>query len=338
MSPFLRGGADELADDLCAHLNRTPGVQAELLRIPFAPEPFERLPDEIFLNRTLQVQNVDRMIALRFPAYLIPHEKKVFWLLHQYRQAYDLRCPSQSNIPDTPRGEEVIGMIRRSDNEVFSSAHKIFANSEITKKRLKHYNGFAAEVLLTPLNRPELFENRGDDGYLFAGGRIHSGNRQHLLVEAMRFVKSKARLIVAGAPETAQDGERLLHTIERFQLHERAVLDFGFHSSAKIAEYVNHARACAYIPIDEDSLGHVTMEAFAATKPIITLSDSGGILQLVRDRETGRVTEPDPGAIADAIDWIFSDPFRAARLGQHAKSVWDSLGVTWPKTIEKLLS
>jgi hypothetical protein len=81
MSPFVRGAAEELADHLCARLNRTAGVQAELLRIPFALEPFERLPDEIFLNRMLQLHNVDRMIALKFPAYLIPHEKKAVWLL-----------------------------------------------------------------------------------------------------------------------------------------------------------------------------------------------------------------------------------------------------------------
>ena len=42
------------------------------------------------LNRNLRLYNVDRTIALKFPAYLIPHTEKTLWLLHQFRQAYDL--------------------------------------------------------------------------------------------------------------------------------------------------------------------------------------------------------------------------------------------------------
>ena len=83
MAPFVRGGAEELASHLCARLNSTRGAIAEVLRVPFSWEPFERLADEIFLNRTLQLSNVDRVIGLKFPAYLVPHHTKVLWLLHQ---------------------------------------------------------------------------------------------------------------------------------------------------------------------------------------------------------------------------------------------------------------
>src|SRR5215469_14757762 len=144
MAPFVRGGAEELASHLCSRLNSTPGVTAELLRVPFSWEPFERLADEIFLNRTLQLSNVDRVIGLKFPAYLVAHHTKVLWLLHQYRQAYDLRDRGESNIPDTPRGKEILELIWRADAEAFSACQKIFTNSQITQERLKRYNGFTA--------------------------------------------------------------------------------------------------------------------------------------------------------------------------------------------------
>ena len=32
---------------------------------------------------------VDAVIATRFPTYAIRHPRKVVWLIHQYRQAYD---------------------------------------------------------------------------------------------------------------------------------------------------------------------------------------------------------------------------------------------------------
>lgn len=338
MAPFVRGGAEELACHLSARLNATPGVRAEILRVPFSWEPFERLANEIFINRMLRLVNADRVIALKFPAYLIPHDPKTLWLLHQYRQAYDLRDRGESNIPDTLRGEKIRELVRRADAEAFSTCRRIFTNSRVTQERLKRYNAFDSEVLMPPLNNPELFVNRGDDGYIFAGGRINSGKRQHLLLEAMPFMNSAAKLIVAGPPDTPGDADRLREIVERFQLEDRVMLDFGFHPVAKIADYVSHARACAYLPVNEDSVGYVTMESAAASKPVITLSDSGGILQLVLDRETGYVVEPDAKAIAAAIDSVWSNPIHSAQMGKAALHLWESLNVTWPITVEKLLS
>ena len=33
---------------------------------------------------------VDAVIALKFPAYLVQHERKIVWLIHQHRSAYEL--------------------------------------------------------------------------------------------------------------------------------------------------------------------------------------------------------------------------------------------------------
>jgi glycosyltransferase involved in cell wall biosynthesis len=338
MAPFVRGGAEELAHHLSAQLNATKGVQAEILRVPFSWEPFSRLADEIFLNRTLQLPNVDRVIALKFPAYLIPHHHKILWLLHQYRQAYDLRDRGESNIPATSDGEKICELIRRADAEAFSKCPRLFTISKVTQGRLQRYNGFAAEVLALPLNHPELFNNRGDSGYIFAGGRINLGKRQHLLVESIGWTKSGTKLIVAGPPDAPEDADRLRSTVRRLKLEDRVVLDFAFHPVEKIADYVAHARACAYLPVDEDAIGYVTMEAAAASKPVVTLTDSGGTLQLIVNGETGCVVEPDAKTIAGAIDSLGSDPGRSAEMGRAARRRLDLLSVTWPLTIEKLLS
>ena len=334
----MRGGAEELAGHLCAHLNSTPGVQAEVLRVPFSWEPFERLADEIFLNRTLQLSNVDRVIGLKFPAYLIPHHNKVLWVLHQYRQAYDLRDRGESNIPATPAGEKICELVRRADAEVFAGCRRLFAQSKTIQDRLKRYNGVAEPVLMQPLNYPEWFSDCGDGGYIFAGGRVNAGKRQHLLVEAMASTKSGAKLIVAGPPDTPDDANRLQQIVRRFKLEDRVTLDLGYHPLAKIADYVNHARVCASIPVDEDCLAYVTMEAASASKPIIALTDSGGVLQLVLNGETGCVASPDAKSIAEAIDLLCSDAARSAQMGRAARRLWDSFEVTWPNTIEKLLS
>ena len=156
MAPFVWGGAEELAENLVRQLNLTAGVESELLRLPFQWYPAERLPLEIFIHRTFRLHNVDRVIALKFPAYLVPHERKTLWLLHQLRQAYDFGA-GETFIPDTDRGLEIRRLVRENDLAAFRESARIFVNSAITRRRLAANCGIDGTVLLPPVNDPELF-------------------------------------------------------------------------------------------------------------------------------------------------------------------------------------
>lgn len=337
MAPFVWGGAEELAHHLVSNL-KLAGCDADLFRIPFSWNPAERLLDEVLLHKGLRLDGVDRVIALKFPAYLIPAENKVLWLLHQFRQAYDLRDAGQSHIPDNPEGDRILDAIRAADNECFAQCRRIFVNSNVTKDRLQRYNGWPSEVLMPPLNDPELFGDSGANGYIFAGGRVNDAKRQFLLVEAMRHVKSNVNLVIGGPPDSEQDREKLTNAIAATGLNERIILDLGFLAREKYAQYMNHCVACAYLPFDEDSVGYVTMEACQASKPVITTTDSGGLLQLVADSVTGAVAEPEPVALADAIDRVCMDQTRARTLGRAAFDKWHSMGINWQNTVHRLIS
>jgi hypothetical protein len=116
-APFIRGGAEELADQLVARLNAISGVEAELLRIPLRSEPAEGLIEQILLNQSLRLYQVDRVVALKFPAYLIPHPNKVLWLLHQFRQAYDLYEAGTSYLCEHPSGARIVQLVRNADRK-----------------------------------------------------------------------------------------------------------------------------------------------------------------------------------------------------------------------------
>jgi hypothetical protein len=147
------------------------------MRLPFTWVPFERLVDEMVISRSLRIPNVDLLIALKFPTYLVPHDNKVIWLLHQFRQAYDLFDANDSHIPRTPQGDDVRRMIKAADELAFAEARSLFAVSNAAK-RLNRYNGITAPVLSAPLNDPEIFTGGDSRGYIFAGGRIGTDNRQ----------------------------------------------------------------------------------------------------------------------------------------------------------------
>ncbi len=336
MAPFIWGGAEELAKNLEKNIILS-GHEAETLRVPFQWEPATRIPSQMMMARTLQLYEVDRVIALKFPAYLIQHPHKTLWLLHQYRQAYDLYDAGQSNLCGLQEKDELIALIKAADNNAFHESRSVFTNSEITQKRLLKYNQFKAEVLLPPINDPELFSGGELGDYIFAGGRINTMKRQILLLEAMKYADKNVKLIIAGPPDSREDASLLENKVSQLGLGDRVVLDLRFLPREHYADYVNNAKAVAYIPFDEDSLGYVAMEAVLAGKALLATTDSGGILKLAKNQETGWVVEPNPTALAVAMSAAFESNSRVKNYGMAARELWLDLEINWEKTVEILL-
>jgi glycosyltransferase involved in cell wall biosynthesis len=336
MVPFGWGGAEELA----LHLERNiklMGHDAEILRIPFVWEPASIIPSQMLLVKKLELWEVDKVIGLKFPAYLINHPNKNLWLLHQFRQVYDMYESNKNVLENDSNFRRLQMAITTADNEEFSKCKNIYTNSAVTRDRLKYFNGFDAEVLLPPLNDPELFTGGINEGYIFAGGRINDMKRQYLLIESMVNAGRNVNLVIAGPPDGPEDEARLRFLVDKHKLHDRVKLDVRFLKREEYAKYMNECSACAYLPIDEDSLGYVTMEAASASKPTITLIDSGGILGLVKDGITGWVCKPETESIADAMTHAIENKKRTVELGHAAKAHWDAMDITWVKTVEKLL-
>jgi hypothetical protein len=92
--PFERGGAEIFADDLVGEL-RSRGHETDLVTIPYKWYPGERVLSQAFLWRLLDLSEsdgraIELVIATKFPSYAVRHSNKVVWLLHQFRQAYEL--------------------------------------------------------------------------------------------------------------------------------------------------------------------------------------------------------------------------------------------------------
>lgn len=337
MAPFVWGGAEELAMHLRDNLI-LQGHESEVLRIPFQWEPAERIPSQMLLARWLELDNVDHVIALKFPAYLVRHERKTLWVLHQYRQAYDLFDAGITNMPCSAAGDELRAGIKAADDEAFAESRRIFVNSSTTRDRMQRYNGIVPEVLLPPVNDPHLFVGGKVGDYVFLGGRVNGMKRQHLVLEAVARAAPNVRVVIGGPPDSAEDERRVRAVVDRLGIGDRVTFDLGLLPRERYAAHVNGARAVCYVPFDEDSLGYVAMEAATARRPLITTSDSGGVLGLVRPGETGWVAEPDADALADALSAACADPARATALGEGAADLWRSLDINWPSTVEALIS
>lgn len=336
MVPFVRGGAEDHCEHLVLNL-RKAGVEAEAFKIPFNWAPAERVLDEMFICRSMRLWNVDRVIALKFPAYLVPWPNKVLWIIHQFRQAYDLRDAGMSHIANDADGDRVQRAVRDADNLAFAEATAIYANSPKIADRARRYNGIDPEVLRCPLPDPELFIGGEGDGYLVATGRVCQGKRQELLVRALRFAPG-VRLKIIGPSESPEFSNKIQALAAAEGVEDRVQFDLRYMSRLELAEQVNRSSGVVCAPFDEDSLSYVAMEAFHARKPVLTVKDAGGLLDIVIDGHTGLVVDPEPEAIGDAMTALAGKPALAVKLGKAGNEMLKSFQLNWPSTVERLLS
>jgi glycosyltransferase involved in cell wall biosynthesis len=334
--PFQRHDTDELAEHLVRNM-KLHGEQSELLRIPFRSAPPERLLEEMMICCNFQFVNVDRVIALQFPSYLIPFSGKTIWLLQPFRPAYAPDSSAEALFTSNDRGAVLRKAIRTADANCFGEARNLYAGSPVMAEEIKRYHGLDASILRPPLNDPELFHRKDSGDYIFAGGRINAGGRLHLLLESMRQVRPAIRLIIAGFPDTPEDAQSLQKLINQYGLTGRVTLDLGFLPRQAIADYVTGALACVDLSCGHDFFNYAIMEACQAGKAVIAATDSVVALDHVTNEETGLLVEPIKSSLADAINRLGSDRLLGRRLGEAARERWLSLDLTWKSTIEKLL-
>lgn len=330
-APFVRGGAELLADRLVLELQRA-GHQAELLRLPLGGTP-EQIIDGIIAATTLDVLNVDRVIGLKFPAYLIPHRDVVTWLVHQFRQAYE---PVPVGWPADPALDPVVAAVRTADQHALAAATRLYAISPMVAGRLQRYNGLTAEVLMTPPHAEQDYRCDPAESYIAALGRISGSKRQLLAVQAMRHARPGYRLVVAGAPESPELLDEIRREIADGGLEDRVELIPRFISEEEKLELIARSLGSVYLPIEEDSYGYVCYEAAMSSKPSVTATDSGGTLTLVDHGRTGLVAIPEPEALALAFDELATHRNRARAMGANARTLALELDLSWSRVIEEL--
>ena len=338
--PFIRGGAEVHAEGLCTALKRA-GHEAEIVAIPFKWYPPEKVLDHMLACRLLDLTEVmgtrvDLLIGLRFPAYLIPHPRKVLWILHQFRTAYDLWNHQLGDLNYQPDGMKVRDAIREADRRLIPEARLVFANSANVSARLHNYCGISATPLYHPPPGSEKFYTASPADYLFFPSRLCLPKRQGLVLEALAHTKSPVMLKFAGAADQPGHQNELIALARRLQVHRR-VSWLGQVTEEEKHELYARALAVVYPPLDED-YGYVTLEAMLAAKPVITCNDSGGPLEFVRSDQTGLITEPNPPALAEAFDRVWDNREFARKLGQSAKELYQQMDITWEGVIRALLA
>ena len=337
--PFTSGGAEIHAEMLRDEL-RKRGHEAEIVTIPFKWYPWESLVNSMSMGRMMDLteangKKIDRVIALKFPAFYVKHDNKVLWMLHQHRQAYDLWGSGYGDIEYWSNGEEIRDFIRESDQRYLPEAKKIFTNAQNTANRLKKYCGIDSTALYHPPQGYEKLHCESYGDFVFYPSRINAIKRQRLLVEAARYLKTDAKIILSGSSENSEL-EIIRDIIARDGVEDRVKLAGFISEEEKIRCYANCL--AVYFGAQDEDYGYITLEGFFSEKPVIVHKDAGGPLEFVEDGYNGFVLDTDPEAIARCIDSLYEDRKEAERLGRNGRKSLEDKHLDWDYVIDQLLS
>jgi len=332
--PFFTGGAELLVRSLCDQLAQR-GYRAESVSVPFRWTPSDALQDQLLAWRMLDLREsngvaIDRVIATKFPSYAVEHPNKVTWLVHQFRQLYDLYGTNYRDYGRQPEHLSLREMIRRADCKTLTESRQIFTISKEVTKRLMDFNAVASEPLYHPPPRHEHFEPGPAGDYILSVGRLESTKRTEALVRAMPHTDSSLRCVICG---TGPEESSLRAIAEELGVEDRV----AFAGAVSFTELVGLYRNCLavyFAPFRED-YGYVTLEAFLSGKPVVTAPDSGGPTEFVIDDENGCVVELVSEKLAERLRELSVDRPRSAEMGRAGLE--SIRGITWDETIEKLV-
>ena len=331
--PFARGGAEIFSDGLVDEL-RARGHEAEIVSVPFKWYPGARVLTQAFTWRLLDLTEadgkpIDVVVATKFPSYVVRHPEKRVWLIHQFRQAYELDRSDLGQFGESPEDRATRRKVQELDRVALGEATRLFATSRNVAGRLERSTGLVAEVLPHPAQQLA-YRDDGPGDFVLSVNRLDRAKRIDLLIEAAATEPSLQVVIAGDGPDRGR-----LEQLGRDRGVDGRIRFAGRVSQEELADLYATCFATFYAPVDED-FGLGPYESFLSGKPVITSTDAGGPLDVVRDGSTGRVVAPDAAEVGSAAVWLREHPDEARAFGRAGKEIAEQ--VTWDGAIARLLS
>ena len=331
--PFVHGGAEIFADRLVEEL-RARGHETALVTIPFKWYPGTKVLSQAFLWRLADLEEsdgapIDLVVATKFPSYCVRHPNKRVWVLHQFRQAYELDRTDLGQFGEEPQDRALRRSVQTLDRVALGEAKRLFATSRNVAERIERSTGLAAEVMPHPPQElPYRCEEYGD--FVLSVNRLDRAKRIDLLIEAAELDPGAAgrdhrRGPRPRAARRARAGAGLNGQVEFA----------GLADEAELADLYARCLAVFYAPVDED-FGMVPFEAFLSAQ---ARPDDDRCGRAARDRQRPRTGLVDRarGACARGGCRLAA---RATRRGQGVGRAGHELAarVTWDGCIDRLLA
>jgi len=329
MADGEKGGAENLYEGLVNALNKK-GHDTHQIEIVIDESSFDKILESYCRCFYLDLNDYDLVISTKAPTYMVRHRNHISYLLHTIRVFYD-RFDKEFN----PKDEEIKKqqrLIHEFDKYGLDPVRikKHYVIGQTVVNRLKKTDIFWNKInfeVIPPATKISNFKKPSKGEFIFLPSRLHKWKRIDLIIRSMKFLKKDIKLLIAG---TGEDKDRL----KKLAKDDNRIEFLGNISDEELVDFYSRSIVIPFVPIDED-YGYITIEAFKSKKPVITCTDSGEPVYIVKDGINGFIVDPDPEKIAEKINYFIENQEDANRMGENGYN--SIMNITWEDVISKLL-
>lgn len=371
--PFTLGGMENMMAGLYMQINHVTSHQAELIKLPVKENSFWNLIDAYYRFYKLDVSHFDAVIVGKYPAWMIQHPNKIFYVAHRLRGLYDTYSCVGKPLEVSRKSEKINKILNYMEEFPhplsLDSFFKILfwvkdnAGKEETPyfefpgpliRKIIHYlDDFAFRE--TRLNTYFAISDtvRKRENYFPSGSKVKvvylpvenddrtEGPYKHLFIISRLDRPKRIDVLIRAMKYVKTDIPLFIAGVgpEKEHLEKLAEKDarihfLGFLKDEDVSGYYANALAIPYFPQQED-YGLITIEAMLHKKPVITTQDAGGPTEFVKTGETGFVVRCDPKAIGETIDYLANHPDAAIAMGRAAYAIANK--ISWHNVIKEIL-
>ncbi len=300
------------------------------------------LPDfDIKFKKELEKCDLD-IVHIHSPAtlgrigvnYAIRHNIPVVATMHsQYKQ--DFMRVTKSKYISNKLTNSIIKLFEKCDEcwTMNNEIARIFQEDYGYKKQLKIINNatdmeFSKEKEKTDKELNKLYGIKKDEFVLLFVGRINKLKNIDLIINSLRKVKSKYKMLFVGS---GQDEDYLKNKINKYNLSDRVIMCGRVKDREELTAY--YARADLFLfPSFYDSNSLVQLEAASQKTPTLFVKGSATAAKVIDD-VNGFIANNNPDSYANKIDEILSNGGFLKEVGENA---YNDLYVRWDDEVQKI--
>jgi glycosyltransferase involved in cell wall biosynthesis len=372
--PYATGGAERAVAGLAEALGHA-GHRAEVFKLPVDERTLPGVVAGYQHFSLLDLDHFDRVISVKYPAWMVHHPAHTVLMFHPLRGLYDT-YPAHlplDVVDPAPVTEDLLrrlspGAGREALPDVFGwfglvvdtlgADHPDLAfPGPLARRLVRWLDGVAlapgeiadhCALSHTVAARPGYFPPRVTPRVVYLPSSLPPGpelepgeGQQHLFTASRLDGPKRIHLIVEAMAHVPHDVPLLIagEGPEEGRLRDLAAGDDRIRFVGRLTDDElrdHYARALAVPFVPlDEDLGLITLEAMARGVPVVTTTDAGGPTEFVDHEVNGLVVEPDAVALGAALARLVADRGEAAGLGRAAAE--RAAQVTWEGAVERLV-
>lgn len=322
------------AERLCKAL-AAAGHAVELTTIPFSAAIADIVPETTAFRLFDLRHGADLCIAIGPFSHALRHDNKRLWVFSQYSPLYEHWNTPFGAVTASHTNLATREYVHWMDRAWISEARLVCAASATLAAEISVQHGIQPIVLPPAIleDFESTFSGHGD--YLLAAGPLADTARLPLLITAFGKAATDARLVILGYEFTLEEREYVQQLVAESPRGTSITLEVD-PSYDRFRALVASAAGFVSTPFRAGTADAFTLAAGSAGKAVLTTKDSGELARILEDGVDGRVVEPDPDALAQAIDQVHGSRKLARRLGSQLSEKLRNMLPSWESVAKEL--